>query len=149
MADHAKNPTLVDNLGDNTVLNALKQLLSFAQSLNVATGTFEIGSLPALDGEEVSLVAYKANFDELARLNEQGYEVFVRDIQKVGYEKRTKKRNVFFNDIYKIDESTFEIQLDTEGRAILDEEFTQTIADFRQWALGQEERLQTLFLSES
>jgi len=50
MADNAKIPTLVDNLGDNTVLNALKQLLPFAQSLDVATGTFEIGSLLALDG---------------------------------------------------------------------------------------------------
>ena len=50
MAYNAKIPTLVDNLGDNTVLNALKQLLPFAQALDVATGTFEIGSLLALDG---------------------------------------------------------------------------------------------------
>ncbi len=50
MSDNAKIPTLVDNLGDNTVLNALKQLLPFAQSMDVATGTFEIGSLLALDG---------------------------------------------------------------------------------------------------
>jgi len=50
MAYNAKIPTLIDNLGDNTVLNALKQLLPFAQALDVATGTFEIGSLLALDG---------------------------------------------------------------------------------------------------
>src|SRR5260370_5945836 len=50
MADNAKIPTLVDNLGDNTLLSALKQLLPFAQALDVATGTFEIGSLLALDG---------------------------------------------------------------------------------------------------
>ena len=50
MQDNAKIPTLVDNLGDNTVLNALRQLLPFAQALDVATGTFEIGSLLALDG---------------------------------------------------------------------------------------------------
>src|SRR5436853_1976421 len=50
MAYNAKIPTLVDNLGDNTVLNALKQLLPFAEALDVATGTFEIGSLLALDG---------------------------------------------------------------------------------------------------
>ena len=50
MADNAKIPTLVDNIGDNTVLNALKHLLPFAQAVDVATGTFEIGSLLALDG---------------------------------------------------------------------------------------------------
>src|SRR5260370_27578214 len=50
MADQEKIPTLIDNLGDNTLLNALKQLLPFAQALDVATGTFEIGSLLALDG---------------------------------------------------------------------------------------------------
>src|SRR5437016_14261642 len=47
MAYNAKIPTLVDNLDDNTVLNALKQLLPFAQALDVSTGTFEIGSLLA------------------------------------------------------------------------------------------------------
>lgn len=50
MANNAKIPTLVDNLGDNTLLNALRQLLPFAQAFDVATGTFEIGSLLALDG---------------------------------------------------------------------------------------------------
>ena len=50
MPDKAKIPTLVDNRDDNTVLNALRKLLPYAHSLDVATGTFEIGSLLALDG---------------------------------------------------------------------------------------------------
>lgn len=73
----------------------------------------------------------------------------MRDIQRVGYEKRTSKRNVFFNPVYKIDEATFEIQVDTNGQPVLDEEFTETIADFRQWAVAQEKTLQDLFLRET
>ena len=97
------------------------------------------------------IVAYKPKPKELSRLsrlNGQGYSVFVRDIHDVGYEKRTSKRNVFFNPIYRMNQSTFEVETDAEGRPILDEDFTKTVADFRQWALGQEETLQRLFLNE-
>jgi len=95
------------------------------------------------------IVAYKAKPAALKRLTSQGYSVFVRDIQRVGYEKRTRKRNVFFNPVYKIDVATFDIATDPEGRPVLDEEFTDTVADFRQWALAQEDTLQRLFLRES
>jgi len=76
------------------------------------------------------------------------YSVFVRDIQRVGYEKRTSKRNVYFKPVYRINETTFEVMTDSEGHPLLKEDFTQTIAEFRQWALGQEETLQRLFLKE-
>jgi type I restriction enzyme M protein len=94
------------------------------------------------------LIAYRPKPTELRRLTERGYSIFVRDIQKVGYEKRTSKRNVFFNQQYKIDEVTFETLVDSEGAPVVDEEFTETLADFRKWALGQEETLQKLFLKE-
>ena len=94
------------------------------------------------------LIAYRPKSTELKRLNKYGYSVFVRDIQRVGYEKRTSKRNVFFNPLYKIDETTFETLVDGEGNPVRDEEFTDTIAEFRDWALGQEETLQKLFLRE-
>jgi len=94
------------------------------------------------------IVAYKPKPEHLKQLNEQGYSVFVRDIQNVGYEKRTSKRNVFFNPVYCIDETTFEIMIDAQGKPILDEDFTQTLTDFREWVLGQEETLQKLFLRE-
>lgn len=95
------------------------------------------------------IVAYKPKPKLLKKLNEQGYSVFVRDIQNVGYEKRTSKRNVFFNPTYKIDETTFKVETNLDGLPILDEDFTKTVTDFRQWALGQEEPLQQLFLKES
>jgi type I restriction enzyme M protein len=95
------------------------------------------------------IVAYKATAEELQRLNKEGYSVFVRDIQNVGYEKRTSKRNVFFNPVYRIDETTFDIMADDEGNPVLDEDFSQIVSEFREWALGQEETLQELFLREA
>jgi type I restriction enzyme M protein len=39
------------------------------------------------------IIAYKPSKDEMRRLVEANYAVFVRDIKRVGYEKRTSKRN--------------------------------------------------------
>ncbi|MBS0189786.1 MAG: N-6 DNA methylase [Phycisphaerales bacterium] len=94
------------------------------------------------------LIAYKPKPAALKKLNADGYSIFVRDIHRVGYEKRTSKRNVFFNPTFKINEQTFEIEVDQAGNPVLDEEFSETLAEFRQWALGQEEVLQKLFLQE-
>jgi len=88
------------------------------------------------------LVAYKPSQSSLRKLNEDGYSIFVRDIHRVGYEKRTSKRNVFFNTIFKINEQTFEIDVDKDGNPLRDEEFTETLNEFRRWTLGQEEILQ-------
>lgn len=94
------------------------------------------------------IVAYKPHPDKLEQLNKDGYSIFVRDIRRVGYEKRTAKRNVFFNDLYKIDEGTFEVVTDENGRPVKNEEFSETLSDFRQWLLKQEEALITGFLKE-
>ena len=45
-----KLPVIIDNRGDNTVLQALKRLLPNLQKMDVATGTFEIGSFLSLEG---------------------------------------------------------------------------------------------------
>lgn len=95
------------------------------------------------------LVAYKPKPLALKKLIENGYSIFVRDIHRVGYEKRTSKRNVFFNPVFKINEQTFDIDVDNAGNPLLDEEFTETLEAFRHWSLAQEETLQKLFLRES
>lgn len=94
------------------------------------------------------LIAYKPKTWAMKKLNDDGYSIFVKDIRRVGYEKRTSKRNVFFNPVFRINEQTFDIDVDAAGAPILDEEFTETIADFQSWALRQEEVLQKLFLKE-
>ena len=94
------------------------------------------------------IVAYKPKEQELTRLKEQNYEIFVRNIQKVGYEVKTNKRVKFFSPIYKINHDTFDVEIDKEGNPIRDEDFTQTITDFRKWCLSQEKTLLDLFIKE-
>lgn len=45
-----KLPTIIDNREENNVLNALRRLLPEVESLDIASGFFEVGSLLALDG---------------------------------------------------------------------------------------------------
>lgn len=94
------------------------------------------------------IVAYKPKRHELERLKESNYEIFVRDIKKVGYEVKTNKRVKIFVPTYKIDYTTFETMIDNEGNPILDEDFSKTIIDFRKWCLSQEKVLQDLFVKE-
>lgn len=94
------------------------------------------------------IVAYKPSDVELKRLKEQNYEIFVRDIQKVGYEVKTSQRVKFFAPTYKINYETFETEIDQDGNPLLDEDFSQTIIDFRQWCVSQEKTLQDLFIKE-
>lgn len=92
------------------------------------------------------IVAYKPKETELKRLKEQNYEIFARDIKKVGYEVKTSKRVKYFAPQYKIDYNTFETVIDKNGNPIIDEDFTQTVQDFRQWCISQEQTLQDLFI---
>lgn len=92
------------------------------------------------------IVAYKPKETELNKLKGQNYEVYFKGIEKVGYEVKTSKRVKFFSPNYKINYENFEIEIDENGRALLDEEFTSTIADFKKWCLRQEKSLQDIFI---
>lgn len=95
------------------------------------------------------IIAYKPKTEqELKKLQEQDYDIFAKDIKNVGYEVRTQKRIKFFNPVYKINEETFEVEQDAEGNPIIDEEFTDTVKEFKHWCLGQEKALQDLFIKE-
>jgi len=95
------------------------------------------------------IVGYKPNKKELDKLQKEDYEVFVKNISKVGYEVRTSKRVKYFNPIYKINEDTFDIEQDKDGSPILDEEFTSIIKEFKEWCLSQEKTLQNIFLEKN
>jgi type I restriction enzyme M protein len=92
------------------------------------------------------IVAYKPKKEELEKLKNQNYEVFIKDIKRVGYEVRTSKRVKYYNPIWKINEQTFEVETDEKGNPLLDEEFTETIEEFRNWAMGQEKTLRDIFI---
>ena len=92
------------------------------------------------------IVAYKPSEKELNKLKSQNYEVYFKGIEKVGYEVKTSKRVKFFSPTYKINFGNFEIEIDKDGKAMLDEEFTDTISDFKNWCMKQEKSLQDIFI---
>lgn len=94
------------------------------------------------------IVAYKPSEAELLKLKEQNYEVFFKGIEKVGYDVKTSKRVKLFSPNYKVNFNTFETEIDADGRALLDEEFTETIEEFKHWCLKQESVLQNIFIRE-
>lgn len=94
------------------------------------------------------IVAYKPSDEELENLKKQNYQIFAKDIQKVGYEVKTSKRVKQFVPTYKINYETFEIEIDEHGQVVKDEDFSQTIADFKKWCLSQEQSLQEIFIKE-
>ncbi len=92
------------------------------------------------------IVAYKPKERELKKLKQQNYKIFFKNIQKVGYEIKTSKRVKYFSPSYKIDLNTFNVQIDKDGRPILDEDFGTITREFKNWCLSQEKSLQDLFI---
>lgn len=92
------------------------------------------------------IIAYKPNKNELLKLQESNYDIFVKNIEKVWYEVKTEKRVKFFNKLYKISDKTFEIEQDEGWNPLLDEDFTNIAKEFKDWCLWQEKRLQDLFI---
>lgn len=92
------------------------------------------------------IIAYKPSSTELKKLRDNNYQVFSKEIKKVGYEVKTKKKVKCFETQYKINSETFEKEINTDGSAMLDEEFTETIKDFKQWCNLQEDTLKKLFI---
>ncbi|MFR7760702.1 MAG: class I SAM-dependent DNA methyltransferase [Peptoniphilus grossensis] len=94
------------------------------------------------------IVAYKPSKIRLSELQNKNYEVFFRNIENVGYEVKTKKRVKVFEPVYDIDYNNFQVIMDENGNPLLDEDFTETVKDFKQWALSQETELIDLFVKE-
>ncbi len=94
------------------------------------------------------IIAYKPGSKEFEMLKKRNYQVFCKDIKRIGYEVKTKKRVKYFEPVYKINHETFEVEIDKDGRAKLDEEFSETSEEFRQWCLTQERKLYDVFIKE-
>ena len=92
------------------------------------------------------IFAYKPSYDELKKLKSNNYQVFSKEIKKVGYEVKTKNKVKCFETQYKLNPETFEKEINDDGTAKLDEEFTETVESFKQWCNKQEDTLKKLFL---
>lgn len=92
------------------------------------------------------IVAYKASPEELDKLKKSNYQVFSKEIKNVGYEVKTKNKVKCFETQYKVNPITFEKEINSDGTAMLDEDFSETILEFKQWCNSQEDMLKKLFL---
>lgn len=92
------------------------------------------------------IFAYKPEKSELEKLTAENYQVFSKEIKKVGYEVKTKNKVKFFETKYKLNPITFEKEINDDGTPMLDEEFTETVEAFKQWCNNQEDTLKKLFL---
>jgi len=85
--------------------------------------------------------------NNISQLIEDDYSVFVREVENVGYIKRTASRNVIFENNYKLNPETFETEIDSEtGENILNEDFSKIIEEFKEWCMLQEDELRDCFL---
>lgn len=92
------------------------------------------------------IFGYKASKEELSNLINNNYQIFSREVRKVGYEVKTKNKVKFFETQYRVNPVTFEKEIHEDGTAQLDEEFTNTVSDFREWCNSQEDNVKKLFL---
>lgn len=92
------------------------------------------------------IVGYKPSSTDLEKLVENNYSIFIREIRNVGYTKTTSNRNVVFEPNYLLDKNTFTTVIDDNGESILNEDFTATVKEFREWCLFQETELKRLFV---
>lgn len=84
------------------------------------------------------IIAYKPKENELDMLGED-YEVFVREIENIWYEVKTKDRIVNFEPKFIIDEETF------ENTWKLKDDFPLMIKDFKEWMKWQRKELKKAF----
>ncbi len=84
------------------------------------------------------IVAYKPKENE-QHLLINDYEVFIKEIENIGYEVKTKQRAVHFQPQFIINEESFEHTSD------LEEDFTSMISEFKEYLQRQEEEIKNAF----
>ena len=92
------------------------------------------------------IIAYKPTSKELEKLQNQDYQIYMRSIDNVGYKVCTDDRVKRFEPIYKRNAITFDTLTDNESTPLLLEDFSETVSEFKEWCLQQEETLQKIFL---
>ncbi len=84
------------------------------------------------------IIAYKPKSNEQYLLTND-YEVYIKEIENLGYEVKTKNRTVHFEPVFKIDENTFELSQK------LEEDFSHMTTEFKEYLNSQEEEVKKSF----
>ena len=93
------------------------------------------------------IVGYRPSDSRLSELRAADYQVFTREIERVGFTKVTRNRVTYLTPKYLVDSNTGLVQHDpSTGRALLDEEFSSVVEELRTWMLTQEPELREAFV---
>lgn len=93
------------------------------------------------------IVGYRPSASRLAELKASDYQVFTKEIDRIGFTKVTRSRVTYLTPKYLVDPHTGLVQHDTAtGLALLDEEFSSVLTEFRNWAMTQEPELRGGFV---
>ncbi|MCT8249147.1 N-6 DNA methylase [Proteus vulgaris] len=84
------------------------------------------------------IIAYKPKENE-QHLLENDYEIFIKEVENIGYEVKTVQRAVHFQPQFIINEETF------ERTSELEEDFTVMVSDFKEYLQRQEEEIKDAF----
>ncbi len=84
------------------------------------------------------IIAYKPKLSEKYLLKSD-YEIFIKEVEKIGYEVKTVKRTITFKPQFVINQETF------EDRSIIDEEFTKMQTEFKEFLKSQEIEIKKAF----
>lgn len=84
------------------------------------------------------IIAYKPKIGAESLLDKD-YEIFIKEINNIGYEVKTIKRSIVFKPIFRFDEDTL------ERTNILEEDFTNMQIEFTEFLKRQEEDIKIAF----
>ncbi|MFY7937986.1 MAG: HsdM family class I SAM-dependent methyltransferase, partial [Flavobacterium sp.] len=84
------------------------------------------------------IVAYKPKSDEI-HLLDNDYEIFIKEVESIGYEVKTVKRTITFKPQFVINEDTF------EHTSKLDEDFSSMQNEFQEFLKRQELEIKKAF----
>ena len=78
------------------------------------------------------IFAYKPKSDELSIMSED-YEVFIREVENIGYEVKTKDRVVVMSPLFVVNPETLEREKDSKGNDKQLTDFPSIVNDFGEW----------------
>ena len=67
------------------------------------------------------------------------YEIFIKEIDNIGYEVKTVKRTITFKPTFLINEENY------QTTSKIDEDFTSMISEFKEYIVRQEKEIKSAF----
>ena len=90
------------------------------------------------------IIAYKPKNNEKEILSDD-YQVFVKEIEHVGYTVKEKNKVIDMPPDYLIDEETYEIVCDDYGNKCILSDFPELVSEFGEWLSNNKHRYKSIY----